>query len=56
MGAFTALPITALISSFISNYYASHEVVYRSEALDIEEQAAALREEKKRKRAKDRDS
>jgi predicted PurR-regulated permease PerM len=31
MGAFTALPIAALISSFISNYVASHEVVYRSE-------------------------
>jgi predicted PurR-regulated permease PerM len=28
MGAFTALPIAALISSFISNYVASHEVVY----------------------------
>jgi predicted PurR-regulated permease PerM len=31
MGAFTALPIAALISSFISNYVASHEVVYQSE-------------------------
>ncbi len=30
MGAFTALPIAALISSFISNYLASHEVVYQS--------------------------
>jgi predicted PurR-regulated permease PerM len=30
MGAFTALPIAALISSFISNYIASHEVVYQS--------------------------
>lgn len=29
MGAFTALPIAALISSFISNYVASHEVVYQ---------------------------
>ncbi len=28
MGAFTALPIAALISSFMSNYLASHEVVY----------------------------
>ncbi|MGD2061123.1 MAG: AI-2E family transporter [Acidimicrobiia bacterium] len=28
MGAFTALPIAALISSFFSNYLASHEVVY----------------------------
>lgn len=38
MGAFTALPVAALISSFISNYYASHEVVYRSpdmEALEV---------------------
>lgn len=32
MGAFTALPIAALITSFISNYMASHEVVYQSEA------------------------
>ncbi len=31
MGAFTALPIAALITSFISNYMASHEVVYQSE-------------------------
>jgi predicted PurR-regulated permease PerM len=31
MGAFTALPIAALISSFISNYLASHEVVYQGE-------------------------
>lgn len=30
MGAFTALPVAALISSFISNYYASHEVVYET--------------------------
>ena len=30
MGAFTALPIAALISSFISNYIASNEVVYQS--------------------------
>ncbi len=30
MGAFTALPIAALISSFVSNYLASHEVVYGS--------------------------
>jgi predicted PurR-regulated permease PerM len=30
MGAFTALPVAALISSFMSNYVASHEVVYRS--------------------------
>jgi predicted PurR-regulated permease PerM len=31
MGAFTALPVAALISAVISNYYASHEVVYQSE-------------------------
>jgi predicted PurR-regulated permease PerM len=31
MGAFVALPVAALISSFISNYLASHEVVYRSQ-------------------------
>ncbi len=31
MGAFTALPVAALISSFISNYVASHEVVYKSD-------------------------
>lgn len=31
MGAFTALPIAALISSFISNYLSSHEVVYQGE-------------------------
>jgi predicted PurR-regulated permease PerM len=30
MGAFTALPIAALISSFISNYVASNAVVYQS--------------------------
>ena len=30
MGAFTALPIAALITSFMSNYVASHEVVYES--------------------------
>lgn len=30
MGAFTALPVAALISSFISNYVVSHEVVYQS--------------------------
>ena len=32
MGAFTALPIAALISSFISNYLASNAVVYESQA------------------------
>ncbi|MDH4117690.1 MAG: AI-2E family transporter, partial [Acidimicrobiia bacterium] len=30
MGAFTALPVAALITSFMSNYVASHEVVYES--------------------------
>jgi predicted PurR-regulated permease PerM len=40
MGAFTALPVAALISSFVSNYYASNEVVYHSpdiDALDLPE-------------------
>ena len=31
MGAFTALPIAALITSFISNYLASNAVVYQSQ-------------------------
>lgn len=31
MGAFTALPIAALITSFISNYLASNTVVYQSQ-------------------------
>ncbi|MDJ0925030.1 MAG: AI-2E family transporter [Acidimicrobiia bacterium] len=31
MGAFTALPVAALVSSVISNYAASYEVVYESE-------------------------
>jgi predicted PurR-regulated permease PerM len=31
MGAFVALPVAALISSTISNYARSHEIVYRSE-------------------------
>lgn len=31
MGAFVALPVAALISSLISNYLASHEVVYQSQ-------------------------
>jgi predicted PurR-regulated permease PerM len=30
MGAFMALPVAALISSFIKNYRHGHEVVYRS--------------------------
>jgi predicted PurR-regulated permease PerM len=29
MGAFVALPVAALISSFISNYYQFHDVVYQ---------------------------
>jgi len=29
-GAFMALPVAALISSFISNYRTPHEVVYES--------------------------
>jgi predicted PurR-regulated permease PerM len=35
MGAFTALPIAALITSFLSNFVASHEVVYRPDE-DVE--------------------
>lgn len=31
MGAFTALPVAALISSFVKNYRRSHEVVYESQ-------------------------
>ena len=31
MGAFVALPVAALISSFASNYLVSHEVVYESQ-------------------------
>jgi predicted PurR-regulated permease PerM len=34
MGAFTALPVAALISSFISNYVASYDVVYESETVE----------------------
>ena len=34
MGAFTALPIAALIKSFLTNYVASHDVVYKSEQMD----------------------
>jgi predicted PurR-regulated permease PerM len=37
MGAFMALPIAALITSFISNYAAHHEVVYQSPFADDEE-------------------
>ncbi|MCP4306617.1 MAG: AI-2E family transporter [bacterium] len=55
MGAFTALPVAALISSFIANYYASNEVVYHSESEDIERQAEALRRQKKNKKTPDKD-
>jgi predicted PurR-regulated permease PerM len=34
MGAFMALPVAALISSFIKNYRHGHEVVYRSSYAD----------------------
>lgn len=34
MGAFTALPVAALISSFVSNFARSHDVVYQSEQAD----------------------
>jgi predicted PurR-regulated permease PerM len=37
MGAFMALPIAALITSFISNYAAHHEVVYKSPFANDEE-------------------
>ena len=30
MGAFMALPVAALIYSFVHNYRHSHEIVYRS--------------------------
>jgi len=47
MGAFTALPVAALISSFISNYVASHEVVYQSPPAP----AAEGRSKRRRRRA-----
>jgi predicted PurR-regulated permease PerM len=37
MGAFMALPVAALITSFISNYAAHHEVVYQSPFADEDE-------------------
>lgn len=46
MGAFTALPVAALISSFISNYVASYEVVYHSP----EKTEAASKSRRKRKK------
>jgi hypothetical protein len=51
MGAFTALPVAALLSSFISNYYASNEVVYQSPSDTAEEQSESRRKRKKRKKA-----
>ena len=37
MGAFMALPVAALITAFISNYAAHHEVVYQSPFADDED-------------------
>ena len=47
MGAFTALPIAALISSFISNYLASNAVVYESP--DQPSESASRRRSKRRR-------
>jgi predicted PurR-regulated permease PerM len=55
MGAFTALPIAALISSFIANYYASNEIVYHSEAEDVERRAEEVRRQKRDKKPSDKD-
>jgi hypothetical protein len=44
MGAFTALPVAGLISSFISNYVASNDVVYESETVET------VRRSKRRRR------
>lgn len=49
MGAFTALPIAALISSFISNYVASHDVVY----LSPEREPEPHRQSRRRRKGKD---
>ena len=43
MGAFTALPVAALITSFISNYYAGYEVVYVPE----DEPSSSVRKRRK---------
>lgn len=51
MGAFTALPVAALISSFVSNYVASHEVVYHSPT--AEDQGAAKPRRMRKKTKKD---
>jgi predicted PurR-regulated permease PerM len=37
MGAFVALPVAALISSVVSNYARSHDVVYRSAFVEVAE-------------------
>jgi predicted PurR-regulated permease PerM len=52
MGAFTALPIAALITSFISNYLASHELVYEAPPPPPKEQKATtpLRDKLRRSR------
>jgi predicted PurR-regulated permease PerM len=52
MGAFMALPIAALISSFGSNYLASHEIVHASE-FETGEAARSAKEDRKRKRSSD---
>jgi hypothetical protein len=51
IGAFTALPVAALMSSFISNYVASYEVVYESPP-PTEGQSSKSRKRKKRKKRK----
>lgn len=43
MGAFVALPVTALIYSFISNYRRTHDVVYHS-VYDIDDESQATTE------------
>lgn len=50
MGAFTALPVAALLTSFISNYYASNEIVYHSQSEELERETESRR---RRKRSKD---
>jgi predicted PurR-regulated permease PerM len=52
MGAFTALPVAALMSSFISNYSAFYEVVYESPP-PTEAQSSKSRKRKKRKAGSD---
>ena len=55
MGAFTALPVAALISSFISNYVASYEVVYESPP-DAEGPSRRRKKEKKKGKSSAADS